>query len=70
MDANRISVIDSSSTTHLVKEDLPLIPKQNGDFCSRWGLRENKKKTNLSFLDIYGDSKTHTEIESICSLWP
>ncbi|XP_066990963.2 probable phospholipid-transporting ATPase IIB isoform X3 [Anabrus simplex] len=35
MDAVKISVIDSSSTTQLVKEDVPLIPKRSDDFCSR-----------------------------------
>jgi hypothetical protein len=38
MDSSRISVAETASTTTLVKEDIPLIPKHTDDFCSRLDL--------------------------------
>jgi hypothetical protein len=35
MESSRISVAETASTTTLVTEDIPLIPKREDDFCSR-----------------------------------
>jgi hypothetical protein len=35
MESPRINVAETSSTTTLVTEDIPLIPKYTDDFCSR-----------------------------------
>jgi hypothetical protein len=44
MESSRISVAETASTastTTLVTEDIPLIPKHTDDFCSRLESKEN-----------------------------